>query len=150
MNKNKEINIEDCEFCSIVAKEATAEIIYESASCLAFFPLSPATKGHTLVIPKRHIRDFTHTGPETFGPLCSEAVEVGKLLQAVYSPDGMNMITSAGQAATQSVMHLHIHLVPRWTNDEMGRIWPPKQHADPKTLSRWADEFRAYARGKKG
>ena len=150
MNVNKKIDMKDCIFCKIIDKEAPAEIICETDSCLAFFPLRPATKGHTLVVPKRHVSDFTNAEPRFFGNLSSIAVEISKRLLMVYSPDGMNMITSAGQAATQSVMHLHIHLVPRWAKDEMGEIWPSRQHTSPATLALWADEFRTYVEGDRG
>ncbi|GGX49027.1 HIT family protein [Streptomyces chartreusis] len=136
--------LKECEFCKIAAKISTAEIIYETDSCLAFFPLNPATKGHTLVIPKQHVTDFTSADLDTFAELSSTALKVGRKLRGVYSPDGMNLITSAGRAASQSVMHLHLHLVPRWTNDKMGKIWPPKHSTDPQVLSGWAEEFRNY------
>ncbi|MGW4699373.1 HIT family protein [Streptomyces sp. NPDC004285] len=139
--------IENCEFCKIVASAAPAEILYESDSCLAFFPLNPATKGHTLVIPKIHVRDFTCATPEAFGELSSTTVEISRKLLTVYSPDGINLITSAGRAASQSIMHLHLHLVPRWNNDEVGDIWPPRRHTDRRILFDWAEEFRRFEGG---
>jgi len=53
------------------------------------------------------------------------AILVGRAIKHVMRPDGMNLITSAGQAATQSVFHLHLHVVPRWMGDHVGEIWPP-------------------------
>lgn len=144
MKERKDTGLRDCEFCQIIERVVPAEIVFETDSCLAFFPLSPATKGHTLVVPKRHIQDFTSSDTETFSTLTSTALDIGKALQAAYSSDGMNLITSAGKAASQTIMHLHVHLVPRWTHDQMGQIWPPQAAVNVETLSLWAQEFRRY------
>lgn len=146
MSKRDGVDSRGCTFCQIVAGSLHAEIIHETDSCIAFFPLKPATKGHTLVVPKRHIRDFLSVEPAIFAALSSTAVELGKALRSAFSPDGMNMITSSGEAASQSIMHLHVHLVPRWTGDSMGAIWPPQHHTDGNDLSAWAEEFRSRNR----
>ncbi|MET8180099.1 HIT domain-containing protein [Streptomyces sp. NPDC005336] len=145
MDKHDGTESSDCAFCRIVGGLAPAEVIYETSLCLAFFPVSPATKGHTLVIPKQHTQDFLSAGPEGFSALSSTAVEVGQMLRAVYAPEGMNMITSSGEVASQSIMHLHVHLVPRWTCDAVGDIWPPSRHTSADVISSWAEEFRSYA-----
>jgi len=54
-------------------------------------------------------------------------VRVGRALQKALQPEGMNLISSAGEAASQSIFHLHLHLVPRWKGDRIGEIWPPKK-----------------------
>ncbi|WP_098243344.1 HIT family protein [Streptomyces formicae] len=136
---------QSCTFCGIVRGSVAAQKIYETDEFLAFFPLSPATKGHTLVIPKSHIRDFTSASPKVFGALTSTAVRLSAILCDTFSPSGMNLITSAGQSASQSVMHLHVHLVPRWDGDEMGEIWPAKQPTRPEELAQWAKSFQAHA-----
>lgn len=134
----------DCEFCDIVNKKKPAEVIYETANTLAFFPLEPATQGHTMVIPKRHIENFLELQPSDIPELGQVVVHVSKALQAVLSPEGMNLITSAGEAASQSVMHLHVHLVPRWTDDAVGEIWPPKVPTAERVLENIADRLREY------
>ncbi|MEV4222382.1 HIT family protein [Nonomuraea sp. NPDC049725] len=119
------VSQEECEFCEIAQGRQAAEVIYRSRSTLAFFPLSPATPGHTLLIPVEHFEDFFALRPEIAQELTHAALLVAKALRGALEPAGMNIITSAGQAATQSVFHLHIHLVPRWLGDRMGSIWPP-------------------------
>jgi histidine triad (HIT) family protein len=135
---------EDCEFCHIVARSAPAEVVYETGSSLAFFPLNPATKGHTLVVPKTHVRDFLDADARTYIELNHAVLKVGHALQEVFSPDGMNVITSAGEAASQTVTHLHIHLVPRWVGDPVGDIWPPQQPTSVPLMTTWAEEVRRH------
>ncbi len=113
---------------------------------LAFFPLEPATRGHTLVIPKPHIEHFLDLSPEGVPELGTAVIHVGQALRAVLSPEGMNVITSAGAAASQSIMHLHIHLVPRWNGDAVGEIWPLKIATPEHILEDVANALREFCR----
>ena len=117
----------DCEFCRIVRGEERALIVCESADCLAFFPTEPATRGHTLVIPREHVSDLWLVPERLETSLMRMVVRVGRALQKALQPEGMNLISSAGEAASQSIFHLHLHLVPRWKGDRIGEIWPPKK-----------------------
>ncbi len=135
-----------CEFCEIVARRLPAEVIFETEATLAFFPLEPATRGHTMIIPKRHFETFLETS-RTEVPLLGEtALTLARALNAVLRPEGMNVITSAGEAASQSVMHMHIHLLPRWAGDAVGEIWPPKTPTPERILESVADDLREFCR----
>lgn len=133
-----------CPFCQIVQRESPAEVIYETEDTLAFFPTEPATRGHTMVIPKRHVRSFLEAEPVDVQPLGLTVLKVSRALQSVLKPEGMNLITSAGQAASQSVDHLHVHLVPRWEGDAVGEIWPPKAPTSEAVLEGVADALRDF------
>lgn len=133
-----------CNFCDIVNKREPAEVIYETPSTLALFPLEPATRGHTMVISKRHIEDFLSLTSADIPELGMTVVTIARALQAVLLPEGMNVISSAGEAASQSVMHLHVHLVPRWRDDAVGEIWPPKVPTPEPVLEEVADQLREY------
>jgi len=114
-----------CPFCQIVrGEDRSVETVCEDENWVAFFPLDPATPGHTLIIPRAHISDLWAAPSSLAGELTSAALRVGKAIQSAISPEGMNLITSAGKAAEQTVFHLHLHVVPRWTQDGFGRIWP--------------------------
>lgn len=115
---------DDCDFCGIAVGEQPAEIVCEDANWLAFFPISPATRGHTLVVPRSHVTDLWQTDLTLARELMDACVRVGGAIRTALEPDGMNLISSAGEAAEQSVFHLHLHLVPRWDGDRIGRIWP--------------------------
>lgn len=121
-----------CDFCEIVRGAADAEIVYESPDFMAFFPLNPATLGHTLVIPRPHAPDVWSLPSNLVGPLFETAVSVGAAIRSALSPEGMNIIHSAGGAATQTVFHLHVHLVPRWPNDPIEHFWPDPSESPPK------------------
>lgn len=118
----------DCEFCEIVTREADAREVFRTPDVVAFFPLEPATLGHTLLIPSGHVSDLWHLPPELAAELARWTVALATAVKDVMTPDGLNVIQSNGEAATQTVMHLHIHVVPRWFDDAVGRIWPPETH----------------------
>ncbi len=119
----------DCPFCEIVAREEddTREV-FRTESVVAFFPPEPATLGHTLLIPRAHVRDIWGVDPDLAAELGRATVTLSGAVRRAMRPDGLNVIQSNGAAATQTVMHLHVHVVPRWVNDAVGRIWPPETH----------------------
>lgn len=120
-----------CPFCAIIMGERWAREVYRDDHAVAFFPLQPASLGHTLVVPRRHIPDIWGL-PEADAACLSRAVlRVAAALRAAVTPDGLNIIQSSGAAATQTVPHLHVHLVPRWAPDAMGPIWPAHPPSHP-------------------
>ncbi|MEU0985956.1 HIT domain-containing protein [Streptomyces sp. NPDC005953] len=122
----------ECAFCAIVADPSRARVVHQDAHTLAFFPLAPAVRGHTLVIPRSHAPDLWALDDATAARLTQSVLRVGRALYEVLAPDGMNVINSAGAAASQTVFHVHVHLVPRWPGDAMGSIWPPKANRTPE------------------
>lgn len=118
---------EDCPFCEIVQRDdPDVREIYRDAGVVAFSPTEPAALGHTLIVPKSHIADIWGLDNRA---TCDLAIGITKLAWAIkraVHPDGLNVIQSNGEAATQTVMHVHFHLVPRWYGDKIGRIWPPE------------------------
>jgi histidine triad (HIT) family protein len=115
-----------CAFCDIVANPSRARVICEDAHTMAFFPRAPATRGHTLVVPRTHVADLWAMDDTGAQLLMRTVLTVGRALRAVLEPAGMNVINSAGATASQTVFHTHVHLVPRWPGDAMGAIWPPR------------------------
>ncbi|MFI5554228.1 HIT family protein [Streptomyces sp. NPDC051738] len=117
---------QDCVFCEIVAGTGEARVVHEDEHTLAFFPLAPATRGHTLVVPKAHTADLWVMDEAAAQRLFHTVMLVGRALREVLRPAGMNVVNSTGAVATQTVFHTHVHLVPRGPGDTMGSIWPPK------------------------
>lgn len=107
-----------CPFCEIVAGRAPATIVAERDETLAIVPLNPVVAGHVLVLPKFHVEDFTGR-PDISGYTMYRAGE----LAGRWSTQSYNVITSKGRPATQSVFHLHLHLVPRMENDGLALPW---------------------------
>jgi histidine triad (HIT) family protein len=137
----------ECEFCRIIRGEESARVVCETETTLAFFPLKPAVLGHTLLIPKVHVPDLWTSRPDLGPSLMEDAIRVGKALKVALRPDGLNMITSAGEAASQTVFHLHLHLVPRWLNDRIGNIWPPAEGLSEEVKDEVADLVREACEG---
>jgi histidine triad (HIT) family protein len=106
---------EPCVFCDIIAGRAPAEIFHEWDDALAIVPLNPVTEGHLLVIPKMHVADFGHD------PYVSAAVM--KRAAQLAASQWCNVITSRGKVATQTVFHLHVHIVPRREGDGLALPW---------------------------
>lgn len=118
----------DCPFCEIVSRKEDAREVFRTDSVVAFFPPEPATLGHTLLIPRAHVRDIWGLDPNLAAELGRQTVVLAGAVKRAMRPDGLNVIQSNGSAATQTVMHLHVHVVPRWETDAVGRIWPPETH----------------------
>jgi histidine triad (HIT) family protein len=136
----------DCDFCAIARGDAPAEVVCEGEHWVAFFPHRPATPGHTLVIPREHLEDLWAASPSVAGELMQAAIEVGRAIQEALRPDGLNLISSAGAAAEQTVPHLHLHVVPRWEDDAFGRIWPPQTEMPDEVKRDAAARIRAACR----
>jgi histidine triad (HIT) family protein len=140
--------VDGCEFCAIAqGKDRTVDIICEGTTWLAFFPLDPATPGHTLVIPRAHVEDLWKLPPALGSELMLAIIKVGHAIDLALAPEGMNLITSAGSAAEQTVFHLHLHLVPRWRRDGFGRIWPVEGKYEDDQLDQVAERIREACSG---
>jgi histidine triad (HIT) family protein len=132
-----------CEFCGIVrGEDDSVEVVCAEKGWIAFFPLNPATPGHTLVIPRAHVADLWQVEAAQGDDLMAAVIKVGRAIKYALKPEGMNLITSAGETAEQTVFHLHLHLVPRWQRDGFGRIWPKKQRYENAELGDVANRVR--------
>lgn len=103
---------EKCVFCDIVAGKAPAYKVYEDASTLAFLDLFPFTRGHLLVIPKRHGARFTDFAPEDLAAVVRTLTTICRRAERL-TPD-YNVALNAGAKAGQIVFHLHFHVIPRY------------------------------------
>lgn len=88
---------------------------------VAFFPLEPATLGHTLVVPRQHVPDIWSLDEDTAAQLARVTVRLSNVMRRALQPEGLNVIQSNGEVATQTVFHLHVHVVPRWEGDARTR-----------------------------
>jgi histidine triad (HIT) family protein len=105
----------NCLFCRIVAGDIPCRQVYADKHAIAFLDIGPWQRGHTLVIPRRHVPDLV-TGEPSLGELAPAIDTVSRLLVDRLSADGLNLLSSAGRAAGQEVFHLHVHLVPRYAD----------------------------------
>jgi histidine triad (HIT) family protein len=130
----------DCIFCKIINREIPSNIIYEDEDSLAILDLRPVSKGHSLVMPKKHTEDFIGTDDETLQKIMPKVKKVAAALTKVTSAAGINITTKNGAAAGQVIFHLHFHLIPRYRSDGL-QPWPHHE-SEPKTREELAEEIK--------
>jgi histidine triad (HIT) family protein len=113
----------ECPFCGVVAGEAPAEVVYEDDETLAFLDIEPATDGHTLVVPKKHIENLLEATVEDATAVMRGVHQVAGLLEQRLRPDGITLFQANRAVGWQDVMHLHVHVVPRYSEDQLLRPW---------------------------
>jgi len=116
---------ENCIFCKIANGEIPSATIYEDEDFRVFLDLNPATRGHALIVPKEHYANLFELDDE----LCRKAILLAKKLavkmKAALHCDGLNIVQNNGEAAGQTVFHFHLHLIPRYKDDNAGIVWKP-------------------------
>jgi histidine triad (HIT) family protein len=117
--------VRECIFCAIVAGDAPSERVAENDRALAIMDISPATDGHTLVISKAHADDIWALGADDGQAVWSLTSDVAKAIRDGLSPEGLTLFQANRDAGWQDVFHFHLHLVPRWTNDDLVKPWRP-------------------------
>jgi len=106
----------NCIFCKIISGELPSRRIYEDERAVAFLDIGAWHRGHALVVPKRHVPDML-TGPPMLPEIAPAVDAVARLLMQRLAADGINVLSSSGQAAGQEVFHLHVHVVPRYADE---------------------------------
>ncbi|MFL5827072.1 MAG: HIT family protein [Thermoleophilaceae bacterium] len=132
---------DDCIFCKIVAGELPSARIYEDEHAIAFLDINPWTRGHSLVVPRNHSSDLLEASDEDLAHVIAASKRVAGLLKERLGADGINLINSCGQAAWQTVFHLHMHVVPRYEDDPL-RLPGQPMESDPGELAKLAEEIR--------
>ena len=121
---------DDCIFCKLANGVFPTNKVYEDEDFTAILDLGPATKGHTLILPKEHADCLFDLPDETAEKLLKVAKKLGKKLVDELKADGLNVIQNNGEVAGQSVMHYHLHLIPRYKNDGQNLLWKPGKMSD--------------------
>ncbi len=132
----------DCVFCRIAAGEIPSTMVAESDLAYAFMDISPISKGHTLAIPRDHYVTLDDMPAEVAAAVHELAARIGPVLQKAVAAEGLNVLQNNGRVAGQVVMHVHVHLIPRWSDDGLKWPWPAKE-ADPAALKQIADSVRS-------
>ena len=126
-----------CVFCRVVRGEAPSYVVHEDDATVAFLDLTPASRGHTLVVPRAHVEHLWDADADSAAAVMRAAHTVAALLRDRLRPDGLTLRQNTGQASGQVVPHLHLHLVPRWDGDgTVGWPWPPPVDPDLSALLR--------------
>ncbi|MCR4904402.1 MAG: HIT family protein [Butyrivibrio sp.] len=115
----------NCIFCKIANGEIPSNTIYEDEEFRVILDNGPATKGHALVLPKEHYSDLFEIPEDKLGNAIVVAQKVAKKIKAALNCDGLNIVQNNGEAAGQTVKHLHIHVIPRYKDDNQHILWNP-------------------------
>ena len=133
----------DCVFCKIVTGEIPSFTLFEDETTLAFMDINPANEGHALVIPKEHATDLYAVSDEALAATAVTAKRVAAAVARTLNPDGLNLVQCNGAAAAQSVMHFHVHVLPRITDDRLAMNWGLKL-GDIDAIGRLAERIRVW------
>lgn len=109
---------DNCIFCKIAAGEIPSETVYEDEQFRAILDLGPASAGHTLILPKAHFKDVTEISDEYAANVLKVAAKLGKAMKKGLGCEGFNLVQNNGEAAGQTVMHFHMHVIPRYAGGE--------------------------------
>ena len=136
--------MDECIFCKIISKEIPSSIAYEDEHVLAFMDIRPVTKGHLLVVPKRHAQLITQLDDETGAKLFPVVMKMDRALRQLPGVKDISVHIADGPAAQQEVPHVHIHLIPRYENDNFGLKFPDGygEMAKPEELQELAGKIK--------
>ncbi len=106
-------------FCKIINGEIPSAKIYEDDDVLAILDLSQATKGHTLVLSKKHFANLLEIEDYEYLKVMATVKELAKAIVKTFKADGVNIINNCNEAAGQTIMHFHVHIIPRYNGDDL-------------------------------
>ncbi|MBD5544134.1 MAG: HIT family protein [Lachnospiraceae bacterium] len=116
---------ENCIFCKIANGEIPSKSIYEDEEFRVILDLGPAAKGHALILPKSHYANLFELPEETAKKVIVLAKKLGNQMMDKLHADGFNLMQNNGEAAGQTVFHFHMHLIPRYKDDNQKIQWVP-------------------------
>ena len=114
---------EDCIFCGIVAGKIPSSQVFEDENILAFLDINPVTRGHTLVIPKAHYRNLLDLPEAEVANVYKTVKKVALAVKKAVSAEGILILQANEKAAFQVVFHSHTHIIPKWINDPINKIF---------------------------
>ena len=118
--------MKDCIFCKVIKGEIPSTKIYEDEEFYAFLDIKPINKGHTLVVPKTHCKDFMDFPKAQETDLMEFLKKISEAVVKGVDADGFNLGMNNGEAAGQVIFHAHFHIIPRFKDDNLGS-WPNKE-----------------------
>ena len=131
-----------CAFCAIVAGETPAEVVLADDDFVAFLDVRPVFKGHTLLVPREHVDTLSDLPDRLRDPFLARAQRLSVAMQEGL--DAQGSFVAVNNVVSQSVPHLHLHVVPRTKGDGLrGFFWPRTRYDDAEDASRYASRLRA-------
>ena len=121
---------QNCIFCKIAAGEIPSATLYEDDDFRVILDIEPASKGHALILPKEHYANLYELDDELAAKVLVLAKKMITKLTDIVGCDGYNVVQNNGKAAGQTVFHFHMHLIPRYENDDVKIGWKPGKLTD--------------------
>ena len=118
---------ENCIFCQIANGEIPSKTVYEDDDFRVILDLGPASKGHALILPKDHYNDLYELTDDLTGKAFILAKKISILLKKKLNCEGLNLVQNNGRTAGQTVFHFHIHIIPRYNDDQQKIGWKPQE-----------------------
>jgi len=122
--------MDSCIFCKIIRGEIPSSTIYEDENVKVILDISPAAKGHAILLLKEHVANVFELPAELAGKVFAVVPKVATAIKEELGCDGMNILQNNGVEAGQTVFHLHIHFVPRWKDDSVNIKWEHLSYED--------------------
>jgi histidine triad (HIT) family protein len=135
----------NCIFCKILAGELPGTVVDEDERTIALMDINPATRGHTLVIPRAHTPDLLSIDPEDLAAVARASQRIARRISERLQADGVNLVNSCGAVAWQTVFHVHVHVIPRYADDPLRLPWVPAP-GDPAEIAAAAQELSGQPR----
>lgn len=132
---------ENCIFCKILAGEIPSTAVYEDDDFKAILDVNPAARGHVIILPKNHAANIYEFPDEDASKIMMVAKKIATAIEKAYHCDGVNILQNNGEAAGQTVFHLHVHVIPRFKGDTVNIGW--KQGDMPEDLDAICKEIQA-------
>ncbi len=129
------MSAQDCIFCKILKKEIPAKIVFENESNIAFLDNHPISKGHTIIVPKKHYQNLEDIPEEILCETLKTVKNVAKLLRSKLKIEGYNILQNNFEAAGQAIRHFHVHIIPRNQKDKKFEVKIPRNQASDDELN---------------
>lgn len=117
--------MDNCIFCKILAGEIPSTTVYEDDDFKAILDVNPAARGHVIILPKRHAANIYELPDEDASKVMVVAKKIATAVRDAFHCDGVNILQNNGEAAGQTVFHLHVHVIPRFEGDTVNIGWKP-------------------------
>lgn len=131
-----------CLFCAIVRRELPGEIVLDDDTCVAFLDVKPLFHGHVLVVPRAHVVTLPELPLEDIGPFFTRVQTIARAVPRALGAEGT--FVAMNNVVSQSVAHLHVHVVPRTKGDKLkGFFWPRTKYESPASMAETAAKIRA-------
>ena len=121
---------ENCIFCKIANGEIPSRTLYEDDDFRVIMDLAPATKGHSLILPKDHSKNVYEIADDTAAKVLPLAKKMATLMTEKLGADGFNIVQNNNEVAGQTVFHFHVHLIPRYNDDNQSLVMKPQEMTD--------------------